>query len=58
MEGPTKSLQVSEETKLLVRRAIGLDCDNFYNVAVVGAAGTGKVRHTSIVTSINIYTSL
>ncbi|GAA5802513.1 hypothetical protein HPULCUR_007978 [Helicostylum pulchrum] len=41
-EGPTKSLQVSEETKLLVRRAIGLDCDNFYNVAVVGAAGTGK----------------
>jgi hypothetical protein len=41
-ESPTKSSQVSEETKYLVRRAIGLDCDNFYNIAVVGAAGTGK----------------
>ncbi|CAO3634566.1 unnamed protein product [Mucor hiemalis] len=41
-EGPTTSLQVTEETKFLVRRAIGLDCDNFYNIAVVGAAGTGK----------------
>lgn len=28
---------------MMVRRAMGLDCDNFYNVAVVGAAGTGKV---------------
>lgn len=46
-EGPTTSLQVTEETKFLVRRAIGLDCDNFYNIAVVGAAGTGKVSvHT------------
>ncbi|KAG1063707.1 hypothetical protein G6F42_027153 [Rhizopus arrhizus] len=26
----------------MVRKAIGLDCDNFYNIAVVGAAGTGK----------------
>lgn len=42
-ESPNKSLQVSEETKMMVRRAIGLDCDNFYNIAVVGAAGTGKV---------------
>lgn len=41
-EGPNKSLEVSEETKQIVRRAIGLDCDNFYNIAVVGAAGTGK----------------
>jgi hypothetical protein len=39
---PQKALEISEKTKLLVRRAIGLDCDNFYNVAVVGAAGTGK----------------
>lgn len=39
---------------------MGLDCDNFYNVAVVGAAGTGKVitrnyniklHHSSSVTS-------
>ncbi|CAO0789213.1 unnamed protein product [Mucor circinelloides] len=41
-EGPNKSIEVSEETKLMVRKAIGLDCDNFYNIAVVGAAGTGK----------------
>ncbi|KAI8073386.1 interferon-inducible GTPase-domain-containing protein [Gilbertella persicaria] len=41
-EGPNTSTEVSEETKQLVRKAIGLDCDNFYNVAVVGAAGTGK----------------
>ncbi|KAI9473903.1 MAG: interferon-inducible GTPase-domain-containing protein [Benjaminiella poitrasii] len=41
-EDPNKSSEISEETKLQVRRAIGLDYDNFYNVAVVGAAGTGK----------------
>lgn len=46
-EGPSTSLEVSEETKYLVRRAIGLDCDNFYNIAVVGAAGTGKVSSTT-----------
>ena len=45
-EGPNKSIEVSEETKLMVRKAIGLDCDNFYNIAVVGAAGTGKVSRT------------
>jgi hypothetical protein len=44
-EGPNKSIEVSEETKLTVRKAIGLDCDNFYNIAVVGAAGTGKVKY-------------
>lgn len=35
----------------MVRKAIGLDCDNFYNIAVVGAAGTGKVKYNE---SINI----
>lgn len=30
----------------MVRKAIGLDCDNFYNIAVVGAAGTGKVSRS------------
>lgn len=44
-EGPNKSIEVSEETKIMVRKAIGLDCDNFYNIAVVGAAGTGKVKY-------------
>ncbi|KAI8375138.1 interferon-inducible GTPase-domain-containing protein [Blakeslea trispora] len=39
---PTGSTELSDETKQLVRKAIGLDCDHFYNVAVVGAAGTGK----------------
>lgn len=50
-EGPNKSIEVSEETKIMVRKAIGLDCDNFYNIAVVGAAGTGKVKYNE---SINI----
>ncbi|CEI90851.1 hypothetical protein RMCBS344292_05161 [Rhizopus microsporus] len=34
--------EISEDVKTMVRRAIGLDCDRFYNIAVVGAAGTGK----------------
>jgi hypothetical protein len=42
-EGPAQPNEISEETKATVRRAMGMDCDNFYNVAVVGAAGTGKV---------------
>ncbi|OBZ91199.1 Interferon-inducible GTPase 1 [Choanephora cucurbitarum] len=41
-ETPGYSSELSDDTKQLVRKAIGLDCDRFYNVAVVGAAGTGK----------------
>jgi hypothetical protein len=44
IEGPSKSTEITEETKMQVRRAMGMDCDRFYNVAIVGAAGTGKVR--------------
>ncbi|KAI8987850.1 hypothetical protein BDF20DRAFT_814605 [Mycotypha africana] len=42
IEEPSKSSEVSSEMKSKVRRAMGMDCDNFYNIAVVGAAGTGK----------------
>ncbi|KAI7907536.1 P-loop containing nucleoside triphosphate hydrolase protein [Cokeromyces recurvatus] len=41
-EDPNKLSELSEEAKIQVRRAIGLDYDRFYNVAIVGAAGTGK----------------
>ncbi|CEP11761.1 hypothetical protein [Parasitella parasitica] len=41
-ESPEKPLDISEETKFNARRAIGLCCNKFYNVAVVGSAGTGK----------------
>ncbi|KAI8641012.1 hypothetical protein BD408DRAFT_452387 [Parasitella parasitica] len=41
-ESPDKPLDISEETKFNARRAIGVDCDQFYNIAVVGSAGTGK----------------
>jgi hypothetical protein len=44
IEGPSKSTEITEDTKMQVRRAMGMDCDRFYNVAIVGAAGTGKVR--------------
>ncbi|ORE11662.1 hypothetical protein BCV72DRAFT_246705 [Rhizopus microsporus var. microsporus] len=42
VEEPDRKAEISEDVKTMVRRAIGLDCDRFYNIAVVGAAGTGK----------------
>ncbi|RCH97165.1 hypothetical protein CU097_012710 [Rhizopus azygosporus] len=42
VEEPDRMAEISEDVKTMVRRAIGLDCDRFYNIAVVGAAGTGK----------------
>lgn len=44
VEEPDRKAEISEDVKTMVRRAIGLDCDRFYNIAVVGAAGTGKVK--------------
>ncbi|CAO3625411.1 unnamed protein product [Cunninghamella blakesleeana] len=41
-DGPTEPLPIPKEIKEAARRSIGLDCEQFYNVAVVGVSGTGK----------------
>ncbi|KAG0749635.1 hypothetical protein G6F62_000903 [Rhizopus arrhizus] len=42
VEEPERKTEIPADVKLQVRRAIGMDCDKYYNIAVVGAAGTGK----------------
>ncbi|KAI8340463.1 interferon-inducible GTPase-domain-containing protein [Chlamydoabsidia padenii] len=41
-DGPTEPLPIPQHIKDAARRSIGLNCEQFYNVAVVGVAGTGK----------------
>ncbi|ORZ12003.1 interferon-inducible GTPase-domain-containing protein [Absidia repens] len=41
-EGPTEPLPIPQHIKDAARRSIGLNCEQFYNVAVVGVSGTGK----------------
>ncbi|ORZ06722.1 interferon-inducible GTPase-domain-containing protein [Absidia repens] len=41
-EGPTEPLPIPKHIKDAARRSIGLNCEQFYNVAVVGVSGTGK----------------
>lgn len=42
-DGPTEPLPIPQTIKDAARRSIGLNCEQFYNVAVVGVSGTGKV---------------
>ncbi|KAI9321456.1 interferon-inducible GTPase-domain-containing protein [Dichotomocladium elegans] len=39
---PPEPLPIDPAIKEKAKREIGLNCENFYNVAVVGTAGTGK----------------
>ncbi|KAI8988927.1 P-loop containing nucleoside triphosphate hydrolase protein [Pilobolus umbonatus] len=39
---PKESKALSQEIKEKAREAIGIRCDNYYNVAVIGRQGTGK----------------
>ncbi|KAI9308796.1 interferon-inducible GTPase-domain-containing protein [Cunninghamella echinulata] len=41
-DGPTEPLPIPKEIKEAAKNSIGLNCEQFYNVAVVGVAGTGK----------------
>lgn len=43
-EPPPKPISISNAFQERAHRDIGLDCLNFYNIAVVGVTGTGKVR--------------
>lgn len=40
---PPEPVAIDQELKDIAKREIGLNCERFYNVGVVGAAGTGKV---------------
>lgn len=42
-DGPPEPLPIPPELKKKAKREIGLNCEDFYNVAVVGVSGTGKV---------------
>ncbi|CDH59159.1 hypothetical protein RO3G_14116 [Lichtheimia corymbifera JMRC:FSU:9682] len=39
---PPEPVAIDQELKDIAKREIGLNCERFYNVGVVGAAGTGK----------------
>ncbi|KAI8365265.1 interferon-inducible GTPase-domain-containing protein [Radiomyces spectabilis] len=41
-DGPPEPLPIPQYIKDRARQEVGLDCENFYNIAVVGVAGTGK----------------
>lgn len=41
---PPKPLSITSSFQERAHRDIGLDCLNFYNIAVVGVTGTGKVK--------------
>ncbi|KAJ2965039.1 hypothetical protein NQZ79_g75 [Umbelopsis isabellina] len=41
-DGPPEPLAIPQEIKDKAKREFGLNCENFYNIAVAGIAGTGK----------------
>ncbi|KAI7853368.1 interferon-inducible GTPase-domain-containing protein [Circinella umbellata] len=41
-EGPPEPKEIPQHTKDLLKSHYGLNCESFYNVAVVGVSGTGK----------------
>ncbi|KAG0176512.1 hypothetical protein DFQ28_007207 [Apophysomyces sp. BC1034] len=41
-DGPPETIPIPQEIKERAKREIGLNCEHFYNIAVVGVAGTGK----------------
>jgi hypothetical protein len=43
-DGPPEPLAIPQEIKDKAKREFGLNCENYYNIAVAGIAGTGKVR--------------
>jgi hypothetical protein len=44
-DGPPEPLAIPQEIKDKAKREFGLNCENFYNIAVAGIAGTGKVSN-------------
>ncbi|KAI8578281.1 hypothetical protein K450DRAFT_301283 [Umbelopsis ramanniana AG] len=48
-EPPPKPISISNTFQEQAHRDIGLDCLNFYNIAVVGVTGTGKLSSSSVV---------
>lgn len=50
-DGPPQPVPIPQELKDQARRTMGLNCEQFYNVAVVGVAGTGKVNKHAAVSS-------
>lgn len=42
-DGPPEPLPIPPELKEKAKREIDLNCEHYYNVAIVGVAGTGKV---------------
>lgn len=44
-DGPPEPLSIPQEIKDKAKREFGLNCENFYNIAVAGIAGTGKVSN-------------
>ncbi|KAH8549967.1 interferon-inducible GTPase-domain-containing protein [Umbelopsis sp. PMI_123] len=41
-DGPPEPLAIPQEIKDKAKREFGLNCENYYNIAVAGIAGTGK----------------
>ncbi|ORY96344.1 interferon-inducible GTPase-domain-containing protein [Syncephalastrum racemosum] len=41
-DGPPEPLPIPQELKEKAKREIDLNCEHYYNVAIVGVAGTGK----------------
>ena len=52
-EGPPEPKEIPQHTKDLLKSHYGLNCESFYNVAVVGVSGTGKVTSFSYFHMIN-----